>query len=845
MDTLTITAEPIDGYFESCYAAYLRGDPRPELPPGVEDALTPDDRGRIDEVVERLRRQAEARRGRPKRRGTRKASAGSSPDPFPKVPGYEITGLLDEGGFGRVYRAISRRHFGVPVALKILRQPFSPEAGPGAPEHRLLMTRLLIGEAQVLAHIGHRNVVRYLGSGIVESGPEAGTPFIATELIDGLSLARRIGQSPQDPRWSARILAQVADALDFVHQLKLQRPTDGDEEDPGPGILHRDVKPSNILLGRGDQPILTDFGLAGRVGRAASDEGFVAGTAAYSAPEQLRADAVLTPAVDVYGLGATLYHLLTGQPPRREPAPADRGGAKAGPRLISPRRLASRIPADLERICLKCLEDDPSRRYQTAGAVRDDLHQFLDGKPVSIHPVGPWGRAVRWARRSPLAATLAVSLVLALAIGLLTTAWLWRRAEAQYRSTLGDFNQVFFMASRSLGEDATLPIDYCVDRLQAARSFLVQTGEQRAGDAEIWRLLARVDLVIGRALERQGKLVEARSIYEESLPAWEKCLQADPGDKFAQHHRWECVLKLARIAEGEENADVSVRHWERAVTLGEALQPDMSGVELGALAECQTRLQRARDERLKPRDTVESEISDRPDQLLSAACALADKGDWDRARGVIHALATEKRPVRVDSPQRRQAVDQGLAQWFTREARHWGIVRRDKKVGREPLAHEADEIVDLLGQLGEALGFRDWPTHRAISGMTYELVDRAASQRRGGRLGLEEAKLTSAFLMELARRLVARYPNQAAAHWVLGHAYNQMHKNAWKTDDRAAVERYLKLAVDAAHRAAVLDPDNAVVRYHLTDWQERLRNLLSPPKSVSASESAARPGARN
>src|SRR5262249_46619381 len=154
------------------------------------------------------------------------------------------------------------------------------------------------------------------------------------------------------------------------------------------------------------------------------------------------------------------------------------GGSSHGMRLISPRRLASRIPADLERICLKCLEDDSSRRYQTAGAVQDDLQRVLDGKPVSIHPVGPVGRAVRWARHRPLVATLASGLVLALSIGLLATAWLWRRAEAQYRSTFGALNHVFAMASRSLDENQALPVDYCIERLEAARSILLPTAQQ-------------------------------------------------------------------------------------------------------------------------------------------------------------------------------------------------------------------------------------------------------------------------------------------------------------------------------------------------------------------------------
>lgn len=856
MDTPNISAEPIDGYLESCYAAFLRGDPRPELSPEIEVALVPDARGRIDEVVERLRRRAEARRRRRRRRqGRPRTPAGPLPEGGLKVPGYDITGVLGEGGFGRVYRAISRRHFGIPVALKVLRPP-SPQAGPEALERRLFMTRLLIGEALVLAHIGHRNVVRYLGSGIIAEGPEAGTPFIATELIDGPSLAERIGEGRQDPRWSAQILVQVADALDFVHQLKLQRPAEGDD-DPSPGILHRDVKPSNILLGRGDQPLLTDFGLAGRAGRTASDDGFVAGTAAYSAPEQLRADAVLTPAVDVYGLGATLHHLLTGKPPQSAPIPADRDDLRAGVRLIPPRRWAPGIPADLERICLRCLEEDPSRRYPTAGAVRDDLKRFLEGRPVSIHPVGPWGRAVRWARHSPLVATLAASFVLAIAIGLLATSWFWRQARAERlraenawnrgqaegvradseRQTadagleLADNILEVFAESNSHGVSVR-PAAYSGTRLvpilRRGRQQLLALVRRRPDDPTVRKWLAGTDLRLTAILINDGGQDEARSLLAEARQVLEQAAADAPKDSTVltlQRMNYDLLAELAgREGKDEDCVDYLAR---RIAILERMPDKERTSVSITNLAELRTGL----------------------------GMWLARRGDVARARSLLEAN------VRTLDNDPRGASEPAVAIYrvFAHEdLRQLGTSGRPGPTGSAAVTG-TDPLSRLISPEADDLGAEDWasllvqlhsagPTSRGVIPVFEAVVvecffARIAERRRSGRL--EEARRLADRLHAFGRRLVARYPDQAAAHWTLSHAYIQIHKNAYKTGDRAAVEKYLRLAVDEARRALILDPDNAVVRHNLADWQERLDKLLSPPKSADALSSAARPPARN
>ena len=169
------------------------------------------------------------------------------------------------------------------------------------------------------------------------------------------------------------------------------------------GLIHRDLKPSNILIDPAGQPHITDFGLVKRADDGASSltaSGAVLGTPSYMAPEQAVGGRI-GPAADVYSLGAILYQLLTGRPPFRAATVAETLAQLIEQEPIPPRQLRPAIPADLERICLKCLEKRPEHRYPSAAALAGDLERFLRGDEVHAGSSGPLRRLWRWARREP------------------------------------------------------------------------------------------------------------------------------------------------------------------------------------------------------------------------------------------------------------------------------------------------------------------------------------------------------------------------------------------------------------------------------------------------------------
>jgi tetratricopeptide (TPR) repeat protein/tRNA A-37 threonylcarbamoyl transferase component Bud32 len=322
--------------------------------------------------------------------------------PAASVPGYEILGELGRGGMGVVYKA-RQLHLNRVVALKMILA--GAHAGPDA------IVRFL-HEAETIARLKHPLVVQ-----VHEFGTHEGKPFFSLEYMEGGSLADRLQGEPLTPAEAARLIETIAGAVQAAHEQ---------------GIIHRDLKPPNVLLTADGTPKITDFGLAKLGTSALTATGDVLGTPCYMAPEQAVGHAKgVGPGADIYALGAMLYELLTGKPPFKGGSAWETIQLAIGLEPVAPRQLQPRVPRDLETICLKCLQKEPSKRYASAAALADDLRRFREGEPIAARPVGTTERLWRWCRRKPVIASLtaALSLVVVGAIAGLTHLWLVADAE--------------------------------------------------------------------------------------------------------------------------------------------------------------------------------------------------------------------------------------------------------------------------------------------------------------------------------------------------------------------------------------------------------------------------------
>jgi serine/threonine-protein kinase len=390
--------------------------------------------------------------------------AGTDP---PQIVGYEVQAVLGHGGMGIVYQARDLR-LGRLVALKMLL------AGAYA---RAEERERFLREAAAVAGLQHANIVQVYGA-----GDHDGRPYFTMEYIEGGSLAQQLAGTPQPARQAAALVAALAEAVQVAHQG---------------GIVHRDLKPANILLTADGTPKIADFGLARQFdgGPALTLSGIRVGTPSYMAPEQAIGKAhTIGPAADIYALGAVLYEMLTGRPPFRAETAAETELQVIYQEAVPPSRLNTRVPRDLETICLKCLRKAPERRYATAAALAADLHRFESGEPITARRAGLFERTGKWVRRHPTAsAMLAASLLLA---GGLTGACFWFVVQHtnQRHALEADLKDLATLQDSARWGDARAALERAQARLGGSGPDLRRRLEQARRDLDLVMRLDNIRL---------------------------------------------------------------------------------------------------------------------------------------------------------------------------------------------------------------------------------------------------------------------------------------------------------------------------------------------------------------
>jgi serine/threonine protein kinase len=468
----------------------------------------------------------------------------------PEIPGYEIQCELGRGGMGVVYKArqISLDRL---VALKMI----LGGAHAGAAE----LTRFRT-EAEAVARLKHPNIVQ-----IFEVGTQGGFPYCTLEYVDGGTLARQIAGTPQLPRHAAHLTEILAGAIHAAHSR---------------GIVHRDLKPANILLeplsagsAAGDSsgpfdpgrwvPKITDFGLAKRldVDSSQTQSGTLLGTPSYMSPEQADGQGrPITPAADIYALGAILYELLTGGPPFRGTSLLETVMQVVHQDPVPPRRLQPKIPKDLETICLKCLEKDPRKRYSTAELLGQDLHLLLAGRPIQARSVSTLERTWKWSRRRPAAAALIATAAVGLLTALVGGYWFAGHeralrkeveksrdeairernyAEAQERQAAKNYqlarNAVDQMLTR-IGQDRLASEPHMEevrrDLLDKALSFYNKFLEDRSTDPQTIAATAQASARVGDIHELLGRPREAQRAYANAIELFGQLKTPSARDRY-------------------------------------------------------------------------------------------------------------------------------------------------------------------------------------------------------------------------------------------------------------------------------------------------------------------------
>jgi WD40 repeat protein/tRNA A-37 threonylcarbamoyl transferase component Bud32 len=456
----------------------------------------------------------------------------SAPAPVGDIPErigrFEIRARLGAGSFGTVYRAhdpvLDRE-----VALKVPRAAVLEK-----PEARARFLR----EPKAAARLRHPHIVP-----VFDAGTDGDRYYIASAYIDGRTLEELIERDRPDFRRAAQIVRDLAGALDYAHRM---------------GVIHRDVKPANIMIDAGGESLLMDFGLA-RLQESEeklTQDGSVMGTPAYMAPEQAsRKFGEVGPAADQYSLGVVLYELLCGQTPfSGPPAVVIYNALHRTPE--APRRCNRRIPRDLETICQKAMAKEQKHRYTSCGELAKDIRRWLEDEPVRARRVGLMERTVRWTKRKPAIATLLAIVLLVTMAGVLGITRQWQRAEG---------NLAEAQSQKRKAEE---------NLIESQRHEEKANRQERIAQRNVVRAIRNEKLALEANRETDAALHKAQRAGEELRLERDKAREAEDRAKEAEREAVATAEKLeAALIETE-------RQRQRAEEGARTVRRQMYGLEM-------------------------------------------------------------------------------------------------------------------------------------------------------------------------------------------------------------------------------------------------------------------------